>query len=79
MANKIAMIPADNQGTKLFIKDFRIDEKNRMFLKYKSTFNDIPFRETQIFAVDENNVVICDDDGTVIFRFPIQCVLDISS
>lgn len=39
----IAMISADSNGNKLFIKDFRVDEKGRTFIKYKSTFNDIPF------------------------------------
>ena len=46
------MIPSDSDGNKIFIKDLRIDEKQRMFVQYKSTYNDIPFVETQIFEVD---------------------------
>ena len=64
------MIPADSNGNKLFIKDLRIDDKQRMFVKYKSTYNDIPFVETQIFGVDNGqNCAICGDDGTVLYRF----------
>ena len=37
------MIPADSNGNKLFLKNVRIDEKGRLFVKYKSTFNDMPF------------------------------------
>ena len=40
-----------NYGMKqntLFIRDLRIDEKQRAFVKYKSTYNDIPFMEAEI-------------------------------
>lgn len=67
--NSIVMIPADNDGNKLFLKDFRINEKKKMFVCYRSTYNDIPFQETEIFAVDGGkNIAICADDGTVLFR-----------
>ena len=67
---KIAMIPSDKVGNKLFIKDLRIDEKQRIFVKYKSTYNDMPFLETEIFLVDnDQNCAICGDDGTILYRF----------
>ena len=70
---KIAMIPADEQGNKLFIKDVRVDEKKRMFVKYKSTYNDIPFMETELYGVDNGrNCAICGDDGTILYRFSID-------
>lgn len=62
----IVCIPADKTN-KLFLKDFR-QEKERLFVKYKSTYNDIPFQETEIYIVDEN-FVITGDDGTVLYRF----------
>ena len=69
----IAMIPCDNVGNKLFIKDLRIDEKQRIFVKYKSTYNDIPFLETEIFLVDNSqNCAICGNDGTILYRFSIK-------
>jgi hypothetical protein len=65
----IAMIPADNNGNFLFIKDFRREEQ-RMFLYYRSTFNTIPFRETEVFASDGGkNIIITGEDGTVLYRF----------
>lgn len=66
---KIATIPADNNGNKLFLKELRT-ENNRVFIKYKSTYNDMPFSETEIFAVDGGkNFVITGDDGTILYRF----------
>jgi len=70
MNTTIICIPADNEGNKLFLKDLRKDNE-RMFVKYKSTFNDIPFSETEIFNVDDN-YVITGDDGTVLWRFSKQ-------
>lgn len=65
----IVCIPADQQGGKLFLKDLR-EENNRMFLKYKSTYNDIPFTETEIYGADEGkNFVITGEDGTILWRF----------
>ena len=67
----IAMIPADKNGNKLFIKDFRVDEaKGKYYAKYKSTFNDVPFMEVELNLADEGrNVTINGDDGTVLYRF----------
>jgi hypothetical protein len=64
----IAAIPADNQGNKLYIKELRT-EGDRLFLKYRSTLNNIPFVETEIFGDGKKNVVIIGDDGTIIWRF----------
>jgi hypothetical protein len=69
MGNKIAFIPADNRGNILFIKDFE-QVGNRFFVKYRSTYNDIPFVRTEIYLADGNqNFVITGTDGTVLFRF----------
>lgn len=67
MSKTIACIPADNIGNKLWIKDGRIDG-NKTFAKYRSTYNDIPFRETELHfnGVD---FAITGDDGTVLYRF----------
>ena len=65
----IAMIPADSIGNKLFIKDLRIDE-NKVFVKYKSTYNQVPFYEVELNIIDEGKVAtINGDDGTVLYRF----------
>lgn len=74
MNNVICCIPADNVGNKLWIKDFREDDK-RAFIKYKSTYNDMPFKEVEIFTVDGgNNLVITGDDGTVLYRFSVNWI-----
>jgi len=74
MNNVICCIPADNVGNKLWLKDFREDGK-RAFVKYKSTYNDMPFMEVEIFAVDGgNNLVITGDDGTVLYRFSVRWI-----
>lgn len=70
--NEIACIPADHEGNKLWLKEPR-QEGNKYFIKYKSTYNDIPFREVQCFSADGGkNLVISGDDGTVIWRFSIN-------
>ena len=72
MNNTILCIPADKSGNKLFIKDLR-EEKGRVFAKYKSTYNDVPFQETELFGADSGiNCIITGDDGTVLWRFSIQ-------
>lgn len=57
----VCCIPADNKGNKLFIKDFKV-ENNRTFVKYRSTYNDIPFMDVEIFPV-EDKFAICGNDG----------------
>ena len=79
MSNTL-MIPADSNGNKLFLKDVRIDKKCRLIATYKSTFNDMPFFEVELFSVDSGqNFAICGDDGTVLYRFSalwIQKLID---
>lgn len=78
--SNVVMIPADSNGNKLFLKELRIDEKYRLFVKYKSTFNDMPFFEVELYSVDSGqNFAICGDDGTVLYRFSelwIQKLID---
>ena len=70
--NEIIMIPADNFGNKLYLKDLR-EGNNRKWLKYKSTYNNIPFIETEIYPADGGkNCVITGEDGTVLWRFSVQ-------
>ena len=69
---KIAAIPTDKTGGKLFIKDFR-QEADKAFVMMKTTYNDMPFMEVQIFQQDDN-CVICGDDGTVLYRFSINWI-----
>ena len=77
--SNIAMIPADSNGNKLFLKNVRIDEKGRLFVKYKSTFNDMPFFEVELFSVDSGkNFAICGDDGTVLYRFSVLWIQKIN-
>lgn len=69
MGYMIACIPADNEGNKLWLKEPRIDGK-RIFVKYRSTHNDIPFMETELFMIDAgSNLGILADDGTILWRF----------
>lgn len=64
------MVPADKVGNKLFLKDLR-EEKDRLYVKYKSTYNNIPFRESELYPADGGtSFVITGDDGTVIWRIP---------
>jgi len=64
---KILAIPADLFGGKLYLKE-PIQGEKHLFVKYKSTYNDIPWRETILFPVD-NDYTITGEDGTVLFRF----------
>ena len=73
-SNTICCIPADNNGNKLWIKDF-MENEGRFFIKYKSTYNDIPFIKTEIYLVDEGkNFAITGNDGTVLWRFSINWI-----
>jgi len=75
----IVCIPADNEGNKLFLKDLR-EDKNRIYVKYKSTYNDIPFIETGIYPADSGkNYVITGDDGTIIWRFSVEWIKKLKS
>jgi hypothetical protein len=66
---EVLIIPADREGNKLFIKNYH-KMNDRMFCPYKSTYNDMPYQDTELFFVDNNrNVTICGDDVTILWRF----------
>jgi hypothetical protein len=77
MGLKIACIPADNNGNKLWLKDLRRDGE-KIFVKYNSTYNDIPFIETEIHSIDNGKTfTINGDDGTVLYRFSSNWIIDL--
>jgi len=68
---QIAAIPIDRQGNLLFVSNF-VNKEGRFFLDVKSTLNDMPLHEEEIFLADNNqNFVITGDDGTVLYRFSV--------
>lgn len=70
----VICIPADTNGNLLWVKNLR-QKGDRMFVDYRSTYNDIPFRETEIYLVDGGeNVAITGDDGTVLYRFSVDWI-----
>ena len=76
----IAMIPADNIGNKIYIKDLRIAEDKKVFVMFRSTYNDMPFIEVELGSVDSGkNCAIFGDDGTVLYRFSTQWLGAISN
>ena len=67
----IIAIKASDRDT-LYIKDIIIKD-NRVFCKYKSTYNTVPFTETELFLVDNGtNLVITGTNGAVLFRFSVK-------
>ena len=70
--NTILAIPADKKGNKLFIKDLTV-KNDILSCKYRSTYNDMPFMETDLYIIDNGqNLAICGTDGTVLFRFSVK-------
>lgn len=69
----IQSIPINRNGDLLFIKNFE-QQNDKLFLEYKSMLNDIPFMKTQVFE-HEGMILITGEDGTVLYRFPIQLAL----
>ena len=69
----IQSIPINRNGDLLFIKNFE-QQNDKLFLEYKSMLNDIPFIKTQVFE-HEGMILITGEDGTVLYRFPIQLAL----
>jgi hypothetical protein len=65
--SNIVCVPADESGNKLFLKELVIKEKH-VYVKYRSTYNDIPFQETELFNDILGNYTICGEDGTVLWR-----------
>lgn len=77
MGVEILMIPADTIGNILWLKDYRQDEKLRHFVKYKSTYNDMPFIEVELSIIDMGqyqDAAIRGDDGTVLYRFNVEWI-----
>jgi hypothetical protein len=70
----IQSMPINRNGDLLFIKDFE-QQGDKMFLSYRSMINDIPFLRQQVFE-HQGNILITGDDGTVLYRFPIQLALE---
>lgn len=69
MAHVIACIPADTLGNKLWLTDFR-EEGEKLMVKYKSTYSDLPFMDTELTLVDGGkNAAITGHDGTILYRF----------
>lgn len=65
----VHFIPADQLGGKLILKNYR-KEGDRHFVEYRTTYNNIPFRETEIFLIEEEGIfVIAGDDGTILYAF----------
>ena len=72
----IQSIPINREGDLLFLKEFR-EDNGRFFIKFKSMMNEIPFKEEELFLVDENqNFVILGGNGKPVFRFPVQFALN---
>jgi len=69
----IQSIPINRNGDLLFIKNFE-QQNDKLFLEYRSCINDIPFQKTQVFE-HQGNILITGEDGTVLYRFPIQLAL----
>lgn len=69
----IQSIPINRNGDLLFIKNFE-QQNDKLFLEYRAMLNDIPFRREQVFE-HEGNILITGDDGTVLYRFPLQLAL----
>ena len=71
MGNTIVTIPVDSSGGKLYLKDLR-EDKDRIFVKYKSSINNVPWQEVEVFIVDGGkNAAITGEDGTILWRFNI--------
>jgi hypothetical protein len=77
MNKTIQAIPIDRKGNLLFIKDFE-QKDGKMFLSYKSGYNDIPFRRVEVY-IQGADLVITADDGTVIYRFAVDFLNKIST
>lgn len=69
----IQAIPINRNGDLLFIKDFE-QVGDKLFLSYRSMINDIPFQRQQVFK-HEGNILITADNGTILYRFPIQLAI----
>lgn len=74
--NKIQALPLNKQGDLLFLKDFR-EENGRYFIKYRAMINQIPFKEEELYLVDNGqNFAITGDNAKVIYRFNVSFALN---
>lgn len=69
----IQAIPINGNGDLLFIKNFE-QQNDKLFLDYRAMMNDIPFMRTRVFE-HQGNILITGEDGTVLYRFPVQLAL----
>ena len=74
--DNVCMIPADGEGNKLYIKNFRVED-GKPLVSFRSTYNDMPFMDTIVYSVDADTLAICGDDGTVLFRFNKEWISNI--
>lgn len=67
------MIPVDNDGNSLWLKNLVFDESNdTASIEYRTTLNDIPFARVGMILVDEaSNFAITGGDGTILYRFGV--------
>lgn len=72
----IQAVPLDNKGNLLFLKEFR-EENGKYFIKYRAMINEIPFRETELYLVDNGqNFAITGSNAKVIYRFNVGFALN---
>jgi len=72
MSINIACVPIDKFGNLLWIKNCKQNGKI-LTIEYKSSYNDMPFMETNIYTVDGGqNIAIMGSDGTILYRFSIN-------
>lgn len=70
------MYPVDNAGNMLLLRNFEETEDHKLYIEFRSTLNDLPFERREVYAVDEGkSIVICGDDGTVLYRIPTAFIL----
>lgn len=69
---KIACIPADQEGGKLWIRNLTIED-NQPFIEYKTTYNDMPWAKTPTYPIEDGKFfVITGDDGTILYTYSSQ-------
>lgn len=74
MSIKIACIPADKEGNKLWLRDLVVGEDG-LFVQYKTTYNDMPWQKCPLFLLeDEKTLAITGDDGTILYSFSIEWI-----
>lgn len=65
----IYFIPADQLGGELILKNYR-KEGDKHFIEYKTIHDNLPFREIEIFLIEEEGIfAIIRDDGRILHAF----------